>query len=211
MSNTQTKEENAITIGCKVHFSADKKKVAIVRYIGTPHFSSGIWVGLELPDATGRNDGSVLGKRYFRCKPDYGMFVRSSSCSIVRGVTSVNKVDFTSSEVDDTKVPSTIVKSTSVGSSKIQSKLNTSVTSIPSKSSSKAPLVKSESKTNIKPPSNPVEDKGLSLIKPLSPKSSSTTPRSQVTSRVLSKATSNEININDIINKVSTSFIYDSY
>lgn len=72
-----------ITVGSKVYYCNDKNKTAIVRYLGGPQFSSGIWVGLELPEPYGRNDGSVLGKRYFKCKPNYGMFVRASACSVV--------------------------------------------------------------------------------------------------------------------------------
>ncbi|KAJ5129777.1 uncharacterized protein N7515_005816 [Penicillium bovifimosum] len=49
---------------------------ATVRFCGTTHFADGEWIGLELDDATGKNDGSVQGERYFDCEPGYGMFVR---------------------------------------------------------------------------------------------------------------------------------------
>lgn len=51
---------------------------ATVRFIGTTHFAEGEWIGLELDDATGKNDGAVQGERYFNCEPGYGMFVRPS-------------------------------------------------------------------------------------------------------------------------------------
>ena len=54
---------------------------AIVRYVGTTEFSKGIWVGLELPTPTGKNDGSVKGQRYFPCEPQHGIFVRLSACT----------------------------------------------------------------------------------------------------------------------------------
>ena len=39
-------------------------KEGTLRYIGNTHFAKGIWVGVELDDAQGKNDGSVSGKRY---------------------------------------------------------------------------------------------------------------------------------------------------
>ncbi|CAG8892282.1 unnamed protein product [Penicillium egyptiacum] len=49
---------------------------ATVRFIGTTHFADGQWIGLELDEATGKNDGAVQGERYFDCDPGHGMFVR---------------------------------------------------------------------------------------------------------------------------------------
>lgn len=49
---------------------------ATVRFVGSTHFATGEWIGLELNEATGKNDGSVQGERYFDCEPGYGMFVR---------------------------------------------------------------------------------------------------------------------------------------
>jgi dynactin 1 len=50
--------------------------LAVVRYAGKTHFSSGQWIGLELEDDSGKNDGSVQDQRYFTCAPGHGMFVR---------------------------------------------------------------------------------------------------------------------------------------
>jgi dynactin 1 len=58
--------------------SKDGKK-GIVQYIGPLHLAAGTWIGLQLPDATGKNDGSVQGERYFECKPGYGIFLRKES------------------------------------------------------------------------------------------------------------------------------------
>lgn len=76
----------------------------IVRWIGTnPEFATGKWVGVELYvesglgvlvvhsftlglirfEANGKNDGSVQGKPYFRCKPKFGVFVRPSQVQIL--------------------------------------------------------------------------------------------------------------------------------
>lgn len=47
-----------------------------VRFVGQTHFAAGDWVGVELEDGGGKNDGSVQGERYFECEMGRGMFVR---------------------------------------------------------------------------------------------------------------------------------------
>lgn len=76
------------SIGARVTSSG---KVGTVRFIGTTQFSSGIWVGIELDQPTGKNDGSVQGVRYFNCLANavsgqaagaggaYGLFVRPNA------------------------------------------------------------------------------------------------------------------------------------
>lgn len=39
--------------------------VGNVRFIGETHFAAGIWIGIELEEPVGKNDGSVDGIRYF--------------------------------------------------------------------------------------------------------------------------------------------------
>ena len=58
-------------------------RLATVRFVGSTHFAVGDWVGVELEAATGKNDGAVQGKRYFDCKPGYGMFVRPAVAEIL--------------------------------------------------------------------------------------------------------------------------------
>ncbi len=55
----------------------------VVRYIGSTEFSSGIWVGIELNESTGKNNGTVHGVAYFECDPFYGLFVRPSHVMLV--------------------------------------------------------------------------------------------------------------------------------
>lgn len=49
-----------------------------VAYVGDVEGIPGVgaWVGVALDEPTGRNDGSVGGKRYFECKGNCGVFVR---------------------------------------------------------------------------------------------------------------------------------------
>ncbi|XP_065763772.1 kinesin-like protein KIF13B isoform X2 [Muntiacus reevesi] len=62
------KEGEYVTVGTN--------KTGIVRYVGPTDFQEGTWVGVELDLPSGKNDGSIGGKQYFRCNPGYGLLVR---------------------------------------------------------------------------------------------------------------------------------------
>ncbi|KAL6717328.1 hypothetical protein ACLMJK_005243 [Lecanora helva] len=57
-------------------------RTATIRFLGNPHFAAGEWVGVELDDATGKNDGAVQGRRYFDCSAGYGMFVKPNAIAV---------------------------------------------------------------------------------------------------------------------------------
>ncbi|KAH9086322.1 hypothetical protein LEN26_020214 [Aphanomyces euteiches] len=59
-------------------------KSGVVRYIGTPEFAQGEWVGVELDGPDGKNDGQVNGVRYFTCEPLYGLFAKKSQVRLAR-------------------------------------------------------------------------------------------------------------------------------
>lgn len=56
-------------------------RLASVKFIGSTHFADGEWIGVELEEPTGKNDGAVQGERYFDCEQGYGMFIRPSAVS----------------------------------------------------------------------------------------------------------------------------------
>ena len=66
----------------KMHFCV---LAGVIRYIGSTDFADGIWIGVELRTPKGKNDGSVMDKRYFLCKPNHGLLVRPSKIT-VRGI-----------------------------------------------------------------------------------------------------------------------------
>lgn len=69
----------ALSPGTRVQYSDGRQ--GTVRFNGTTHFAVGQWIGLELDDDTGKNDGSVQGQKYFDCHPGRGMFVRPETLS----------------------------------------------------------------------------------------------------------------------------------
>jgi len=52
------------------------QKVGIIRFMGETQFAPGVWVGVELDEPHGKNDGSVSGVRYFECRMNYGIFAQ---------------------------------------------------------------------------------------------------------------------------------------
>ncbi|KAK0564041.1 hypothetical protein OC861_004501 [Tilletia horrida] len=49
-----------------------------VVFVGQTSFAPGLWVGVVLDEANGKNNGVVQGKRYFECSDGHGVFVRPS-------------------------------------------------------------------------------------------------------------------------------------
>lgn len=56
---------------------------ATVKFAGNTHFATGDWLGVELENATGKNDGAVQGQRYFQCELNHGMFVRPTVATVL--------------------------------------------------------------------------------------------------------------------------------
>ncbi|KAF4551954.1 putative dynein associated protein [Elsinoe fawcettii] len=65
-----------LSVGQKVQLNDGR--TAIVRFKGATAFAPGDWIGVELEEPSGKNDGSVQGDRYFNCEDKHGMFLRSS-------------------------------------------------------------------------------------------------------------------------------------
>ena len=77
-----------LQVGCRVDLLDAARRLrrrdcGTLRYLGAVAFATGRWAGIEL-DGTGaelgRNDGSVDGRRYFKCTASAGLFVRTEFC-----------------------------------------------------------------------------------------------------------------------------------
>ncbi|KAI4657745.1 uncharacterized protein J4E78_006133 [Alternaria triticimaculans] len=79
----------------------------IVRYLGPIHVSEGRFVGIELPTADGKNDGSVRGERYFTCAPLHGLFIRDTSIVSILSEAAPAPAPPTPRAVSKTKAPPT--------------------------------------------------------------------------------------------------------
>lgn len=75
---------NDIPFGAVVEIPAGR---GVVRFSGSTSFAPGKWIGVELDEPLGKNDGTVQGVKYFTCKLPHGMFVRPSLVKIVTATT----------------------------------------------------------------------------------------------------------------------------
>lgn len=78
-------------LGMQVLLSS-ANEMGTIRYFGTADFAPGLWLGLELRSAKGKNDGSVGSRRYFSCRPLHGVLVRPSRVTY-RGINGAKLVD----------------------------------------------------------------------------------------------------------------------
>uniref|UniRef100_G1KIL4 CAP-Gly domain containing linker protein family member 4 n=1 Tax=Anolis carolinensis TaxID=28377 RepID=G1KIL4_ANOCA len=92
-TTTTTNTEGPVKLheGFQVLLSSSSE-MGTIRYIGPTNFAPGIWLGLELRSAKGKNDGAVGDKRYFSCKPNHGVLVRPSRVTY-RGINGMKLVD----------------------------------------------------------------------------------------------------------------------
>lgn len=58
-------EENGMTVGDRVIVSSGfGSRPGLLKYMGDTGFAPGTWCGIELDEASGKNDGSVDGIRW---------------------------------------------------------------------------------------------------------------------------------------------------
>jgi len=68
-----------LCVGNKVLWNG---KPGTVRFVGPTKFAAGEWVGVELEQAAGMHDGTVMGKQYFTCGPRKGVFAQASMLKV---------------------------------------------------------------------------------------------------------------------------------
>ncbi|XP_025091314.1 CAP-Gly domain-containing linker protein 1-like isoform X4 [Pomacea canaliculata] len=77
-----------LKIGDRVLVSGSKP--GVLKYVGETDFAKGVWAGVELDEALGKNDGAVAGKRYFDCKAMHGLFAPVHKITRLAGAMSLS-------------------------------------------------------------------------------------------------------------------------
>lgn len=67
---------------CEVKVVGQPAKRGTVKYVGLTEFQTGYWIGVQFDEPLGKNNGSVKGKRYFKCPDKYGAFVRPENVEV---------------------------------------------------------------------------------------------------------------------------------
>ncbi|XP_060735740.1 CAP-Gly domain-containing linker protein 4 isoform X3 [Tachysurus vachellii] len=91
VSTSSTDGAVKLHLGMQVLLSS-ANEMGTIRYFGTADFAPGLWLGLELRSAKGKNDGSVGSRRYFSCRPLHGVLVRPSRVTY-RGINGAKLVN----------------------------------------------------------------------------------------------------------------------
>ncbi|CAO3686274.1 unnamed protein product [Umbelopsis vinacea] len=82
----QEQASKVISIGdrCEIQLTEDAamRKRGCVRFIGSTSFQTGVWIGVEYDEPLGKNNGTVQGVEYFKCRPNHGAFVRPTKVTV---------------------------------------------------------------------------------------------------------------------------------
>jgi len=83
----QQKAQMSLEIGSRVlllHFDPERVE-GVVNFFGKTHFHGGVWIGVQLDAAVGKNNGSIDGVPYFYCEPKFGIFVQYENIRKILG------------------------------------------------------------------------------------------------------------------------------
>ena len=71
-----------ISVGQRCRINPGDKRGTVL-YVGkVPEAQTGWFVGVALDEPYGKNDGTIKGKRYFECLPNYGLFLRPNALEV---------------------------------------------------------------------------------------------------------------------------------
>eukprot|EP00486_Rosalina_sp_Unknown_P000759 CAMPEP_0201564502 /NCGR_PEP_ID=MMETSP0190_2-20130828/2834_1 /ASSEMBLY_ACC=CAM_ASM_000263 /TAXON_ID=37353 /ORGANISM="Rosalina sp." /LENGTH=229 /DNA_ID=CAMNT_0047980753 /DNA_START=182 /DNA_END=871 /DNA_ORIENTATION=- len=81
----ETLKEKDIKINdrCEIGSNQNKHRGKVV-FIGEAKIdkTKGVWIGIELDEPFGDNNGTIQGKQYFKCNDKYGKFVRTDEIQV---------------------------------------------------------------------------------------------------------------------------------
>ncbi|XP_073822250.1 tubulin-binding cofactor B [Musca autumnalis] len=78
----QKAEQCTVGSRCQVTLKGYPTRRGTVMYNGPLEGKTGTFIGVKYDEPLGKNDGSVQGKRYFTCPPNYGGFVSPLSVEV---------------------------------------------------------------------------------------------------------------------------------
>ena len=70
-----------LRLGSRVKIK-EKNLEGTIRFIGTTLFAPGKWIGVELDEPKGKNNGIIQGKEYFHCENNSGLMVRLNQLQV---------------------------------------------------------------------------------------------------------------------------------
>ncbi len=70
-----------LKLGSRVRVK-EKNLDGTVRFVGGTLFAPGKWVGVDLDEPKGKNNGTVMGKEYFQCENNHGLMVRQNQLQV---------------------------------------------------------------------------------------------------------------------------------
>ena len=78
---------DSVRIGLEVEFMCGVDHTGIhngiVRYKGPINGKEGFWVGVEAKEPVGYCDGRLMGRHYFSCLDNYGLFLNAEDLRLV--------------------------------------------------------------------------------------------------------------------------------
>ncbi|CAG8607167.1 6265_t:CDS:2 [Dentiscutata erythropus] len=72
-----------ISVGRRIILPTKNNAPGCIQFLGETDFAKGIWVGVELDNPVGKNNGVVASRKYFTAEPDHGIFVRPDSLLLI--------------------------------------------------------------------------------------------------------------------------------
>eukprot|EP00842_Homolaphlyctis_polyrhiza_P006108 jgi/Hompol1/6499/HPOL_002276-RA len=90
----------------------------VLRFIGEPQFSQGIWCGIELDEPTGKNNGTIQDVHYFDAQPNHGVFVQFPALQLESHFIAAHEIllHFLPSSANQPTAPSTNISDSSAAS-----------------------------------------------------------------------------------------------